>query len=475
MKGFTKKVLILILVLTLLLPTNIFAEGLEMTWIPIYPKATNRALSGFRNGFASYTDAHYSIVFDIEGNILNCMDQDFVLRGGNVNGRFKIRNIAAEKTGYCDTTGKVIIPAIYDEVSSGDFSDGYNVVKNDGWINVIDKDGNKLFPDKTYKEGVDSIQCIDGFIIFSPYYTGGTKEKIYYIQDNNSIKFVGEYPRTFNTGQKGLLCVSDGNYYGVIDKDGKVVVPIKYGNPIRYSEGLAVVYNQNTYRSFFVDKTGKQAFNGSWVAVDDFKDGFSIVFSDNYCIGIIDKTGKQVVPYQKDSYNSIHFNEGLMIIFDSDNHKYGIINAHTGKVVVEPKYDLIEAYSEGFTTVKIQTDKKHISNLDDTRNVFARYIYNCGVIDANGNVIIPADGTYNSISPCKDGMIGVGHYYLKELIHGSEADAYNFDAFFGFIDTKGSLVQDLEFDSITNFENNVAITIKDGMLGVLRKSPKAPK
>lgn len=62
--------------------------------------------------------------------------------------------------------------------------------------------------------------------------------------------FVGEY-------HEGLAKVSQNDKWGFIDKNGKVIIPLKYEKVFNYSpEGFTVAFG--TDKSWLIDKTGKE-------------------------------------------------------------------------------------------------------------------------------------------------------------------------------------------------------------------------
>lgn len=155
------------------------------------------------------------------------------------------------KWGFVNKKGKVVIKCLYDEV--GDFSEELAAVSvNDKW-GFIDKTGKEIIP----------------------------------LQYSSAMTF-----------SKGFAKVKKGDYWGLIDKSGAEIIPFKYQLIRDFSEGLAAVKRDNKWG--FVDTAGKEHIECKYDNVGEFSEGFAIVSKYTYgsekC-GVIDKTGKQVLPF----------------------------------------------------------------------------------------------------------------------------------------------------------------------------------
>ena len=133
--------------------------------------------------------------------------------------------------------------------------------------------------------------------------------------------------------------------WGMINTEGKVVIPLKYDCVDYFSEGLAYVKLNGKYG--FVDTTGKVVIPLKYDSVGKFDEGLASVFL-NGKRGFVDKTGKEVVPPK---YDFIYdFVEGLAKVRLYD--KFGFIDV-TGKEVVPPKYDQVWGFYEGLAAVEL--------------------------------------------------------------------------------------------------------------------------
>ncbi|NGQ94220.1 hypothetical protein G3578_03405 [Brevibacillus sp. SYP-B805] len=248
-----------------------------------------------------------------------------------------------EQYGFIDTNGKVVIKAIYEEVSG--FNEGLAAVKKNGKWGYIDKTGKE---------------------VVSPQY------------DAVALKF-----------SEGFAQVQKNKKWGYVDQFGKEAIPLRYEDTNSFGEGLAHV--KKNHKVGYIDQTGKEVITPQYEDGHVFKDGLAPV-KKNGKWGFIDKTGKEVITFQyEDAYS---FKEGLAPV--KKNGKWGFINTK-GIEVVKPKYSEVHHFSEGFASVRVGNkmgfiDKKGTevirlqyvaNNLDDSVFDFSEGL--AGVVKLNRN------------------------------------------------------------------------------------------
>ena len=230
------------------------------------------------------------------------------------------------KTGFIDKTGKLVVPAIYDEWSLPD--EGMHIATRQGKSFYIDSTGKVLSGD-----GYDDA--------------GGFSE--------------------------GLGCVKIGDKHGYINKAGEVVIAPKYDFAVPFHEGLAEVGLNEMVG--FIDKTGKEVIPLSrghigWI----FCKGTTWFFvgeGKERKYGMIDKTGKEIVPAKYDRVEEI--------IIDAGRNKMGAWRTYIGNkkgmvdgsIVIEPAFDLLEPFSEGLAVAGNQTDKGILTGYIDSTGKWA--------------------------------------------------------------------------------------------------------
>jgi hypothetical protein len=170
-----------------------------------------------------------------------------------------------EKFGFIDTTGKIIVPPIYD--AELPFSQGLAAVKhNDKW-GFIDKTGKEVIPFIFHDA---SSFTIDGLAAVSN--VPGTNA-----QDATDVEVAYESDRSI--------------YYGYIDKTGKWIIKPQFVFAGDFSEGLAGASLSYGSRGY-IDKTGKFIIPAKYQDAYAFENGFAKVKIRMFEPVYIDKTGK---------------------------------------------------------------------------------------------------------------------------------------------------------------------------------------
>ncbi|MEF3302485.1 WG repeat-containing protein [Paenibacillus sp. GYB003] len=418
------------------------------------------------------------------------------------------------KWGFVDKNGNLIIPCIYDDVES--FSNGLAWVKKNGNWGYIDKKGNNVLPFK-YVEKKDITSKIVRVTVSTDYSQGvydkvrrsfilneDTYDDIQYgdglfeVRINGKNNFVNMNGQVvipysalkdrlidapFHDGLAQLREESNQDDYwrlGFIDKTGKTVIPPKYRRVGTYfSEGIIAVsenWDRTTQSGTFtlIDKTGKDVLGkdlGVFSDVSPFINGRAVVTkydaqTKRYLSGLIDKSGKLIIPVQ---YDSIDYVKSSYDFSD-------------GTVKYEP-------YQNGMIFIKKLADSKYKS-------------YNVGVTDANGNVLIKPD-KYVSLSEYSDNKVWhpvtIEKFELID-IHTGQAEVFYFPKYiseeyafvakkpeysptgepehrFFFIDSQGNRVFPTANDEYFTeaFASPEGVTVKqNGMWGILSNPTDIP-
>ncbi|WP_080832423.1 WG repeat-containing protein [Cohnella massiliensis] len=329
---------------------------------------------------------------------------------GFSEGLAAVRN-EEKKWGFIDKKGNRIIPFEYEDVEP--FSNGLSWVKKDGKWGYIDKKGNNVLPFK-YAEKKDITNQLVQLIVKADYSQGvynkvrrtfiikeDTYDDIQYgdglfeVRKNGKNSYVNMSGQVvipysslkdrlidgpFHDGMAQLREESKADDYwrlGFIDKSGKTVIPPKYRKVGTYfSEGVIAVsenWDRTTQSGTFrlIDKTGKDVLGrdlGIFSDVFPFYNGLAVVQrydaqKKSYLQGLIDKTGKLIIPVEYDSVDYVKFYYDL-----SD-----------GTVKYQP-------YPNGIILIKKLADPK-----------YKRYY--TGIADANGNVLLEPDKYKGRVVP----------------------------------------------------------------------------
>ena len=334
-------------------------------------------------------------------------------------------NRGSTKMGVLDSNGNVLIPVIYDSL----WIDG------NGDVHVT-VDGNRaiinLFTGIIVPEEDDST-CPFGdeqttiFPEIGDIYTEGRNPHDYFSH--------GLVPATIWDSK------TKSRKWGFVDEDFKVVVPLIYDHAIMFVDGLAAV---------------------------------ALGSGEDQLWGFINTKGEVIIPIEHDHVNPYGpWHDGYVYV--RKEQRNGIYDT-SGNLIIPTEY------GGGVNIITLNCGRKLISAVHfDGFGPNGEYLIRSGVLDMDGNVIVPfiyrscvinADGT---ITVYLDGKFGVLDAYGKFSIPAVYDLLYPFsegfaavrnDGKWGFINTSNALVIPMQFDFVSDFDN---CGFKDGFVTVGNK------
>jgi WG containing repeat len=265
------------------------------------------------------------------------------LEDNNTPASTKIRNDVNEesknKVQSTGKTGKEIIPAEY--AFHRRTGNEYIIVKQDGKYGMLDSKGNMLFP------------------------------------------VMYEFINNFSEGR---FAVKLNGKYGFVDKDNRQITPLKYSEVRDFNEGMAAfkIMEGSLELWGFINLEGvEQIAPGNYMMAANFYKGLARVVHNVYRKwGMIDKTGKVIIPFKYSTISWDGFTEELLTL--SIDNKWGAINRFN-KTVVPFTYDFVEDFAEGMA--KVEINKKF------------------GFVNKDGELVIPVK--YDAALNFEDGIAPV--------------------------------------------------------------------
>lgn len=222
------------------------------------------------NGFGGIMDLNGN---DILREVTNFKDLQVI--EGICRRLYQKGGVFGEKWGIVDETGTEIVPCQYDDIQ--EYCDGVAVVEKDGLEGVIDLEGNEILPCQyqyvdNYKNGWARARDQDGNMYFfdtqgnividakkGPWRqiygcegenyikVGMDKEKIFFVRrdqyHSGNTVLPDEYQVVSYAGGD-MFCIYMNEKYGIIDADGRLVVPCDYDD-ISWMEGCFLVSNES--------------------------------------------------------------------------------------------------------------------------------------------------------------------------------------------------------------------------------------
>ena len=311
------------------------------------------------------------------------------------------------KWGFVDNDGKIVIN--YQFGSATCFSDGLaRVTNDDGKVGYINKSG-KYIINPAYKHGTIFSENLAAVVLED----GGPV----FINTKGEIKI--NLPADIDEVQgfrEDLAVVKNAKgLYGFIDKDGQTKIGIQFEYAESFSDGLALVKQNDKYG--YIDKDGKLKINYQFARAYWFSNGLAVA-GTNKNLGYIDKNGNYIINPQFEEADN--FNDGLALI--KTGKSYGYIDKE-GKYSITPQFKNAMPFKDKLAVALLETK--------------------AGIIDKKGKFIV--NPQFEAVLIVNDNLI----------------IAVNEDRKIGFIDYDGKFLVNPQFNEIDgslllNYTSNVA-------------------
>jgi len=154
--------------------------------------------------------------------------------------------------------------------------------------------------------------------------------------------------------KEGMAQVFVGSKFGFIDISGKEVIPPIYEDNFphyEFNNGFIVLKKDNLLG--IVDKTGKVIAPFEFKSIGSFSNGIAEATKPGTKVGFIDQFGRTVIPFQYDIFILLGGVKCIdaMIPVENNTNKKGYIHK-SGNLVVPFKYEVARNFSNGLGLVK---------------------------------------------------------------------------------------------------------------------------
>ncbi len=308
-----------------------------------------------------------------------------------------------DEIGFADTSGKIIIEPIYDEVT--EFKEGLSIVHKNDSVFFINKENSntlgRIFSDALpFCNGLAPIKLNNKWYLINR--LGESKTESF--EETNELS-------------EDLYVVKQNNLYGAIDCYGQIIYPIKFDKLGDFKNGCA--YYQLDGLFGFITKSGythKPEFE--WIS--DFGENGLAIYKNKNKFGLIKNNGQFLTPANYDQIVKANELIYLMII----NDQYGFYSSD-GCFLSELNYDYEKEKSPSYYTNgnNLKLIKKN----------------NQALIDLNGHVNIDF-GTYSEVN-----------FAVNNLIRIKKNNKY------GFLDRKLNTVIPCKYITAEDFKDSTTI------------------
>ena len=253
---------------------------------------------------------------------------------------------------------------------------------------------------------------------------------------------------------EGRIAVVRGGLSGFTDLQGNLIIPTRYANASPFSEGrasVAVILDSFTVLCTYIDTLGTPLFDPIYQSALPYRDGYAAVYRyDRW--GMIDREGNQVLPniYEQISTadHGIFFagDERGMTLFDYSFKPLTTVQYLPITTVSDRRIGVLRGDKYGFLDLKghevIPCIYDEIGRFHLGR-AMVRLGDRYGIIDTNGTLILPLQ--YHN-SKQKSGL-----YTYRDSLALVEQDGQ-----YGYVDLQGRLAIPFHFNGAFPFSQGLA-------------------
>jgi len=220
-----------------------------------------------------------------------------------------------------------------------------------------------------------------------------------------------------------------GSFYGVISTAGEWILPAEYDSiSISGNSGTILVEKNQKFGyadmegEFFIQPEYDRAheFTGDYAAVaknyDRTDDRDSLPYATSW--GMIDRSGRLVVPLDYDWLETGETGPALAQL----NGKYGYVNAEN-EIVVDFKYWSAQPFVNGYAAVGIMEFPPGTSG-DDIKDAVCSW----GLIDESGREVIPC--RYGGLTVCENGLLLAEESYGRYFYISTDGKPINNEIYY---------------------------------------------
>ena len=291
---------------------------------------------------------------------------------------------------------------------------------------------------------------------------------------------------------EGLASVELNDWWGYIDTNGRIAIPIMWKFAERFHNGLAVV--ENDCRQWgFIDKTGREVISCEYENIHPFEEELAYFEEeDGDTFGFIDRKGNKVIPCIHRNFTTSYEDEyrhdfscGVAIV-RNELYRFGYIDKQ-GSAITPIVYTWVSPFREGLGAVR---KGGFAGFIDATGATIIPFIYSAvksfsnglapvkkdekwGYIDKNNNLVIPCkyDGAHDF---CDDGLaviklknregfidrsgkIIIPPKYIEVFPFSDDRAIVKRGKKYGYINREGELIIPYRYDSCSYFRRGFAI------------------
>jgi len=341
------------------------------------------------------------------------------------------------------------------------FIDGIQTIRRDGLFGFKREDGTVIV-DPIYRF-VDKFHG-DYCLVYKDYDQCG-------MVDRQGRLIVPPQYKEVTYPSDGMIRFCDSNLYGFYDTTGKIVITPQYRTASGFNEGLAAViidFDSNTFGYGYINKDNQLVIPANYQYAYAFSEGCAIVKSyDRF--GMIDHSGKEVLPIKYLEVTPMY--NGHFFAVDAASEKAALFD-HRFKRITGFDYDKILSYNEGFYVVQRNGQATYLDLKGKERFGF----YDVAAAFSDGYAMVSRGGKYGIINQRGKLILPIEYdnsgYRSMEYVFCDNLAMVEKDGKYGFVNKSGQIVIPLKYQSAQHCTEGLIPVMLHSQWGFIDKSGK---
>ena len=355
------------------------------------------------------------------------------------------KNTVTKKYGFIDTFGMLVIPYLFEDVSS--FSEGLAPASMNGKYGYINRKAEIIIPMKYMR----ATQFINGYaVVYNDYYCGLINTK------NDTIlpfEFMGLGGLPTN---QMFISSKDFKSYSIITVDNVTILDNNFTHIKNVFNKILLTKRNAKWEVRNME--GKLLMNDLFDEINVYKKQKLIRLKIDNHYGFINENGKIVIPFEYERFLAI--SEGLMA--SKKNQKWGFIDAF-GNEIIAFNFDDAETFTNGYARVKLGK-KYNLVNQEGTfmlsedaemiSRMYPSLWLKIGSVDSfkiHSQNLNPITSLYFEF---------VGHPHFNRV-------SFKKSGKYGFLNKDGQVIIDNQFEKASSFKQGYAYVRLNGKEGII--------
>lgn len=351
-------------------------------------------------------------------------------------------------TGICDTSGKIIVPVNFETVELKNENNQKLFFarrnKTEVEYSLTGKEISASYPDKIGKKYISNgLNSSLGLLV---YQDDNSKQGI--MNDWGDVIVQAVYDEIAVTEIQHLFSVKQGDFFGIIDINGKEIIPVSYDSEIKCRGKFC--YTEKNELHGLRSIRGKEIQTPSFMYALDLDDPLNIAYLPGQKYGLIDSAG---ILRSNKAYDVIYMDNDGKVGVTVLNNQYGLVG--TTGLIFDSAYDEMSKESQFDHIYHTKKDNLHgLVNVNGT--VILPCTYSEPIFLSDDFTVIENNGKHGLLA--KDSLLF--ECIFDEKINSSLKNRYfivKLNGKYGMYDVKKTKILDLIYDEIKLVDDYVVV------------------